>query len=90
MSFDMFAADQMVNDAVERCLLKITEAAVRLGEETMTQVAADVPLHVLRRFGNALRHDYDQIDLQTLWRTVENDLPLLRSRCEQALGSAKP
>ncbi len=35
MSFDMFAADQMVIDAVERCLLKITEAAVQLGEETM-------------------------------------------------------
>jgi uncharacterized protein with HEPN domain len=89
MSFEAFAADQMVIDAVERCLLKITEAAVRLGEGTMGEVAPDVPLHVLRGFGNALRHDYDQIDLPTLWRTVKNDLPMLRSRCRRALDSQR-
>lgn len=88
MSFEDFAANQMAIDAIERCLSKITEAAVRAGEETMGRAAPDVPLHVLRGFGNALRHDYDQIDLPTLWRTVKNDLPLLRDRCARALEQA--
>jgi uncharacterized protein with HEPN domain len=88
MSFEDFAANQMAIDAVERCLSKITEAAVRAGAETMDRVAPEVPLHVLRGFGNALRHDYDQIDLPTLWRTVQNDLPRLRDRCEKALEPA--
>jgi uncharacterized protein with HEPN domain len=85
MSFEDFAANQMAIDAVERCLSKITEAAVRAGEQTMDRVAPDVPLHVLRGFGNALRHDYDQIDLPTLWRTLRNDLPALRDKCAKAL-----
>ena len=85
LSFEEFAANQMAIDAVERCLAKITEAAVRAGEDVMAKVAPDIPLHVLRGFGNALRHDYDQIDLATIWRTAQNDLPLLRDRCAQAL-----
>jgi len=86
-TFEQFAANTMVQDAIERCLLRITEAAVRAGEDAMREAAPDVPLHVLRGFGNALRHDYDQIDLTTIWRTVQDDLPLLRARCAAALES---
>lgn len=43
LTFDEFAASPMVLDAVERCLARITEAAIRAGEEVMAQVAPDVP-----------------------------------------------
>lgn len=88
MSFETFAANQMAIDAVERCLSKITEAAIRAGEDVMARAAPDVPLHVLRGFGNALRHDYDQIDLPTIWRPVNSDLPRLRESCSNALESS--
>ena len=66
LTFDDFAARPMVLDAVERCLARITEAAIRVGEEVMARVAPDVPPHVYRGFGNALRHDYDQLDIRTM------------------------
>ena len=84
--FDAFASHRMTVDAVERCLARITEAAVRIGEVAMNEIAPGVPMHVLRGFGNALRHDYDKIDLGTVWATVKNDLPALRHACAQALS----
>jgi uncharacterized protein with HEPN domain len=75
-----------VLDAVERCLGRITEAAIRVGDETMPRVAPEVPPHVYRGFGNALRHDYDQIDLRTIWLTATKDVPLLAAACAKALA----
>lgn len=53
----------------------------------MARVAPDVPTHVYRGFGNALRPDYDQLDLHTIWLTATKDLPALRAACERALRS---
>lgn len=80
-----FAADSKTIDAVERCLARITEAAIRIGGETMASIAPDVPTHIYRGFGNALRHDYDQIDTHTIWQTSTSDVPTLREACERAL-----
>lgn len=43
LTFENFAKDQRTIDAVERCLSRITEAAIRLGEETMASVAPEIP-----------------------------------------------
>jgi uncharacterized protein with HEPN domain len=86
MTYDEFAANPLVIDAVERCLSRITEAAIRLGNDLMAQIIPDVPPHVYRGFGNALRHDYDLIDLQTVWLTATKDVPQLRAACARALG----
>jgi uncharacterized protein with HEPN domain len=85
LSYEDFAASAMVLDAVERCLARITEAATRAGDEVMALVAPDVPPHVYRGFGNALRHDYDQLDMRTVWLTATKDMPLLGKACERAL-----
>ena len=86
LSYEEFAASAMALDAVERCLGRITEAAIRLGDEIMASVAPNVPPHVYRGFGNALRHDYDQLDIRTIWLTAKKDVPLLGDACERALG----
>ncbi|UBS34694.1 DUF86 domain-containing protein [Altererythrobacter sp. N1] len=35
--------------------------------------------------GNALRHDYDSIDLRIIWNTAAQTLPALRADCCRAL-----
>jgi uncharacterized protein with HEPN domain len=89
ITYDQFAANPMLHDAVERCLARITEAAIRAGEDVMSKVAPDVSPHVYRGFGNALRHDYDQLDLHTIWLTATKDIPLLGEACGRALGDAR-
>jgi uncharacterized protein with HEPN domain len=36
--------------------------------------------------GNWLRHQYDKVDVETLWNTVIDDLPQLRSGVLRALA----
>ena len=81
-----FRADRMRIDAVERCLMRLTEAAIRLGEIRMTKIAPTPPMHQLRGLGNLLRHAYDAIDPVVVWATVMDDLPRFREACEQALS----
>jgi uncharacterized protein with HEPN domain len=35
--------------------------------------------------GNWLRHQYDRIDLETIWNTIKDDLPALKVAVEKAL-----
>lgn len=85
MDFDRFAADHMVRDAVERCIERITEAAVRLGPERLARIAPQTVLHQVRGLGNLLRHEYDRVNVRVIWNTVTTDLPPLRAACEAAL-----
>jgi len=80
-----FAADGKTVDATERCLQRITEAVIRIGTERMRHIAPEVPMQAIRGLGNLLRHEYDKIDLGTIFNTVKNDLPILRAACLRAL-----
>ena len=86
VGYETWLADGMRVDATERCLMRITEAAVRIGDEKMARIAPGLALHRLRGLGNMLRHQYDALDMEQLWRTVTEALPPLRVACAAALG----
>lgn len=86
MDFAAFAADAKTVDAVERCLQRITEAVIKIGPERMAVVSPSLPVDAVRGLGNALRHDYDRVDLRTIYMTVTDSLPRLRADCVAALG----
>ncbi|MFS0738413.1 HepT-like ribonuclease domain-containing protein [Sphingomonas sp. 1P06PA] len=74
-----FAADRKTMDAVERCLQRLTEAAIRIGAERMSLIAPDLPMSEVRGLGNMLRHEYENIDALTIFNTVQFDLPALKT-----------
>ena len=84
MDFDAFREDPKTIAAVERKLLLISEAAVRLGEDA-ERLCPGLPWHNIRGIGNWLRHRYDRVDVETVWNTVIDDLPPLRSGVLRAL-----
>ncbi len=61
MDFAQFEEDRKTYDAVERCLQRITEAVIRLGDQAEILIP-EVPWHRVRGFGNRLRHNYDSIE----------------------------
>ena len=79
-----FVGDRRTQDAVMYCLLRISEAAVKL-QDQIDALAPGEPWDKIRSLGNVLRHGYDQIDLRVIWRIARNDLPSLRAACESAL-----
>ena len=86
LEFDAFRADAKTMAAVERKLLVISEAAIRLGDEAET-LCPGLPWRDIRGIGNWLRHQYDAIDPEAVWRTVMDDLPSLQAAVIQALAN---
>jgi uncharacterized protein with HEPN domain len=80
-----FVADHKTQDAVERCLERISEAARKLGD-ILDAKYPEVEFPKLRQLGSVLRHDYDDIDTDMLWRSVTERLDPLERRRE--LGEA--
>lgn len=81
-----FEADGKTVDAAERCRQRVTEAVIKIGPMRMAEISPQTPVDAVRGLGNMLRHDYDQVDLGTIWRTIHDSLPKLRADCLKALG----
>jgi uncharacterized protein with HEPN domain len=82
MTAHRFRADEKTQDAVERCLERISEAARKIGDRLDSKYPA-VEFPKLRQLGSVLRHDYDEIEAELLWRTVTERLDALEAACRQ-------
>jgi len=80
-----YVRDLKTQSAVERKMLVISEAAVRLGDKVEYLYPA-VPWRDIRGIGNWLRHAYDRVDADVMWDTIQADLPRLKETINQALG----
>ena len=86
MDFEPFRHDLKTIAAVERKLLVINEAAIRLREDAV-RLCPGLPWSEIRGIGNWLRHQYDRVDLETLWHTLQDDLPPLNTSVRRALSN---
>ena len=87
MATDDFRSDPKTVAAVERKLQVVSEAAIRPGDEAEV-MCPGLPWRNIRGIGNWLRHQYERVDLDTIWRTVEADLPPLKAAIVRALTPA--
>jgi uncharacterized protein with HEPN domain len=69
-----FWEDTQCQDAVMRRLEIIGEAARRVTSETRTKFP-DLPWNDMTRMRNFLIHEYDDIDLNIVWDTLQKDIP---------------
>jgi len=89
MDLAAYEADAKTQAAVERKMLTISEAAIRLKDEAEV-LCPGVPWRDIRGAGNWLRHQYDSVDLETIWNTVQDDLPPLKAAVRTALIARDP
>ena len=85
LDFHAFAANEQVSFAVFHALLIISEAARRLGADAEA-LAPDQPWRAIRSLGNVLRHEYEIVDPNVIWRIITADLPALKQASERALA----
>jgi len=72
-------------DAVIRALEVVGEAVRRLSDKTKAAMP-EIPWDRFRRMRNILIHQYDNVDLDLVFDTVEKDLPLLERAVRAYLG----
>ena len=76
MTCDMFVQDRMRYSAVIREFEIIGEAVGKLSEK-LKGAYPEIPWQDVKDFRNLLAHEYFGVDLEIVWNTVRDDLPML-------------
>ena len=71
-----FLRDEMLQDAVERNLEIIGEAARRISED-LKQEHPEIPWRKIIAQRNVLIHEYEDIDMKEIWEVASFHLPRL-------------
>jgi len=72
-----FENSVLIQDAVIRNFEIIGEATKKISKE-ITQSHPEVPWQDMAGMRDKLIHDYLDVDLDVVWKTIETDLPLLK------------
>jgi uncharacterized protein with HEPN domain len=76
LSFVEFRGDRKTSSAVIREFEVIGEAVGKL-PETLKERRPDVEWQDIKDFRNLLAHEYFGVDLEIVWKIIEEDLPIL-------------
>jgi len=79
-----FSKDHLLQDAVVRRLEIIGEASGRVSEETQMKYE-HLPWQAMKGTRNTIIHEYDSIELDIIWKIVEEDLPSLIEELEKII-----
>ena len=85
LSFEDYAASDLVKAAVERKFVTIGEALMRLRREEPELLEGITGNYRIIGFRNVLVHGYDIIDDATVWSAVADSVPVLLKEAEALL-----
>jgi len=83
---DSFFADRKTQDAVVRNLEIIGEATKRVSD-SLKNAHPDVSWKPIAGMRDKLVHDYFGVNLQLVWDVIERDLPALKLKISDLLGT---
>jgi uncharacterized protein with HEPN domain len=86
---EQFQANEEKYEAVNRKFEIIGEATKRLSPEMRSQFQ-DIPWQLAAAMRDVLIHDYDDVNLDVVWKTATEDLPPLIARLEAYMAAHPP
>lgn len=87
MNYISFEGDELCKDACALCVLQIGELVGNLTEE-FKSTYCEMPWRQIRSMRNIIAHHYGIVDAETLWDTIQEDIPKLREYCGELAGGA--
>ena len=84
LDFKAFSKNEMVIDAVTRNLEVMGEAVKNIPLDIQKKYP-EVEWKEAKGFRNILIHDYFGIDLESVWDTINDDIPLLKKHISKVL-----
>jgi len=85
MTLQSLESDKRTRWLVERGIEIISEASRHLTEELKAR-HPEIPWSKVAGIGNVLRHEYERVAHDVLWRVVHGDLPPLEVVCREELA----
>lgn len=84
-SFEQFAADLKTQYAVVRALEVIGEAAKRVPVDIQA-MGSEIPWRAMAGMRDNLIHGYDHVNLEVVWRTVQERVPEIEEPLQKLLA----
>jgi len=88
MEFDDFQKDEKTIDAVIRNFIVIGEAARNVPDDISAEYP-NIPWRVMGDMRNFAVHEYWGVELSTIWKTIQDDLPPLVPSLNRVIDSEK-
>ncbi len=84
MDFEKYKTDISFQYACNMCIIQIGELANRLSDEKKER-NKNIPWRAIRGMRNLHAHDYENVDLEIVWNTLLEDIPVLKQSLEKLL-----
>lgn len=81
-SYQAFSSDSVYRNACALCILQIGELSGHLSEDFRKR-HAQIPWREIRGMRNIVAHAYGSVDPASTWKTIEEDIPALKTFCEK-------
>lgn len=85
-SYHDFEATVQYQYAISFCLLQIGELVGGLSEEYRTKTRDRIQWGLVKGLRNIIAHGYGNINLEVIWETSTQDIPVLKRFCEEQLS----
>ncbi|MCC6793181.1 MAG: DUF86 domain-containing protein [Thermomicrobiales bacterium] len=85
MSFDEFVDDELRPHAVLHLFMIAGEASRRLSPELRAQASEDLFRQAIA-MRNFVVHQYDDVEFETVWKSLNEDIPALQMLVSQLLA----
>ena len=82
ISFREFSSNELVQDAIIRNIEIIGEASKKISSDTK-QIYFEVPWKEIAGMRDKLIHDYLGVDVEVVWRTIKEDIPILERQIRE-------
>ena len=83
-ALEALQSDNLYKNAVSMSLLQIGELSAHLTDEFKSEYNK-MPWQDIRGMRNIAVHHYGKFDVQKLWETITNDIPMLSAYCKALL-----
>lgn len=84
MGYAEFEQDEKTADAVLRNFEIMGEAAKNISDE-LVQEHSEIPWKEMAGMRDRLIHAYTEVDLEIVWKTIDEELPELKEKINEAL-----
>jgi uncharacterized protein with HEPN domain len=87
LSFQEFAEDLRTQQAVIMNILLIGEVATKLVQKfpEITTTYPDIPWNNIRGMRNRIAHEYFDLDLNVIWKTIHTAIPDLKTHLQNLI-----
>ena len=82
LSFKEFSGNELVQDAIIRNIEIIGEASKKISTDTK-QIYFEISWKEIAGMRDKLIHDYLGVDVEVVWRTIKEDIPILERQIRE-------